>query len=283
MSAAARDLEDALDELYAAAPDEFVLVRSRLERELKGTGDTEAVNEVHRRRRPHLAAWATNQLARRNGDDLAELLEVTARVAQAQHGALGGGGGDDLRELARERNEILDRLTADGVHLLRGHAPKPDSYRDNIAATLDAASLDPARSDELRAGRLSHPLAPPAGFGPDPAGPIVAALSRGRDVQKARDKAQQELTKARKRAAALADARDDARAEQASAEIEVESAAAHARDVEQALERANASLEQATTRSRAARERAESAERETATSAADVREAEARLKELERD
>ena len=241
----------------------------------------EAAKEVHRRRRPHLAAWATNQLARRNAGDVAELLDVTARVAHAQHGALRGGGGDDLREITRERHEILDRLAADGVHLLRGHAPKPDTYRDNIAATLDAASLDPARSDELRAGRLTQPLAAPAGFGPDPAGPVVPAAPRGRDDRKAREKAKRGVAEAQKRAKELADARDDARAEQASAEIEVESAAAHARDVEQALERATASLEQATARSRTARERAESADREAAIAISDVREAEASLKELE--
>lgn len=281
MSPAVGDLEGALDELAAAAPDEFVLVRSRLERELKAAGEVEAAKEVHRRRRPHLAAWATNQLARRNAGDVDELLDVTARVAQAQHGAVSGGGGDDLRELTRERNELLDRLTADGVHLLRGQAPKPDTYRDNIAATLDAASLDPARSDELRTGRLTHPLAPPAGFGPDASGPVVAGAPRGRDDRKARDKAKREVAQVQKRAKELADARDDARAEQASAEIEVESATAHARDVEQALERATASLEQATTRSRAARERAESADREAAIAVSDVREADARLKELE--
>jgi len=280
MSAAVRDLEGALDELYAAAPDEFVLVRSRVERELKAAGEAEAAKEVHRRRRPHLAAWATNQLVRRNADDLAGLLDVTARVAQAQHGAVRGGGGDDLRELTRERNEIIDRLTSEGVQLLRGHAPKPDTYRDNIAATLDAASLDPARSDDLRTGRLTHPLAPPAGFGPDPAGPVGSAAPRGRDDRKVREKAKREVAQAQKRAEGLADARDDARAEQASAEIEVESAAAHARDVEQALGRATASLEQAAARSRAARERAEAADREAAIAISDVREAEARLKEL---
>ena len=60
-------LEDALDELYAADPNEFVAVRKRLSAAVRDTGDKAGAKVLQGARRPSTSAWALNQLARRFG------------------------------------------------------------------------------------------------------------------------------------------------------------------------------------------------------------------------
>jgi hypothetical protein len=228
-------------------PAEFVLVRGRLERELRDAGHADDATALKRLRRPHLAAWACNQLARTAPDDIADLLDSTEAVAAAQRDTLGGADADDLRTAGRRRQQLIDELTGAAVRLLAGHAPKPAQYHDPIAATLDAASLDPALADNLRRGRLTQPLNPPAGFGPLVVGAprdrstSAAAASRRpskRDVQRA----ELEASRAQEAAVRAAAAVDEAEASVSSAEIEVHGARAHLEEVERAHTRAKESL-----------------------------------------
>jgi hypothetical protein len=269
---AATQLDEALDELYAASPEEFVLVRSRLERELRAAGAADAAAEVRRRRRPNLAAWAVNRLARAQPDDVAALVAATRRLADAQQGVLRGDAADRLRLDARDRQALLGRLAGDAVAGLRGHAPKPDAYRDPILGTLDAAAADPDAAADLVAGRLTRPLAPPAGFGPAPdrdAPPIGAASGPDPAARRA-------LTEARQALKASEAAAKSAASELTSAELRADAADAHLREVERALERAQASAEQAAEQRRVARDRSDAAR-------AAVDAAAARLGEAERD
>ena len=270
-------LERALAELYGAAPEEFVLVRSRLERELRDAGATAAATEVRGRRRPNLAAWACNQLARRDADEVAALLDATRRVIDAQAAVGPGGGAAALRDAARARHELLDRLADAGVAVLRGRAPTPATYRASIAATLDAASADPDRSPDLRAGRLTRPLAPPAGFGPlvAPAGPPPAA----RDVTAGREAARRALADARREATARTAGAKTVASELASAVLRADAATAHLREVERALERARASVAETAGQAQAAQARADEARAAVDEADERVRDAEARTRE----
>jgi hypothetical protein len=240
-------VDDALDELYGVAPEEFVLVRSRLERELRAAGDADGAAALKRRRRPHLAAWACNQLARTAPDTIAELLEATDGVADAQRAALSGGDPEDLRVASKRRQDLLDEMSAEAVRLVRAHAPKPDQYRDPIASTFDAASLDPALSEDLRRGRLTQPLNPPAGFGPlvavTPRTRTDVPASRARRVSK-RDveRSERDADRAQEAAVRATDAVGEAEARLASAELEVHGARSHLEEVERARERAKESL-----------------------------------------
>lgn len=240
-------LDAALDELYGVAPEEFVLVRSRLERELRSSGDADGASAIKRRRRPHLAAWACNQLARGDPDGIVKLLTSTGTVAAAQQAVLDGADPDELRVASRGRQELLDDLAVEAMRLLHGHAPKPDQYRDAIVSTLDAASLDPERAPDLQQGRLTQPLIPPAGFGPIGAitararpEPVSAPVPRSskREVQRA----EREAARAQEEAVRATDAVDEAEAGVASAELEVNGARGHVEEVERARERARASL-----------------------------------------
>jgi hypothetical protein len=268
--------ERALDELYAASPEEFVLVRSRLGAALRRSGDLAAADEIRGRRRPNLAAWAINQLARVAGAEIAELVHTTNALAAAQATLTPGAAIDAWREQARQRQRHVDRLADAGVTVLRGRAPKPDAYRDAIAATLDATTVDPAWTDDLVAGRLTRALSPPAGFGPAPPTRPAARRARQPDAA-ARAAARRAVTDSRRQAQRHADIATSAAAEQASAELQAQAADTHLQEVRRALERARDSARAAATAARAARQRADEARRDADQAAARLRQAEARL------
>lgn len=277
-------LEEALDELYGVAPEEFVLVRARLERELKASGDPEGAAQLRRRRCPHLAAWAANQLVRRDPDGIAQLFEITAEVAAAQQAALEGGSAEDLRAVTRERQRVIDGLADTAVRLLSGVAPKPQQYRDNIVATLDAASLEPERGAELRAGRLTQPLLAPAGFGPLDAALVAGTAKRSARKPSSREieRARREVEKARRAAADAAAVVEEVDADVTSSQLQLETARAHVDDVRRALERAEAAAAEAERQVATAEEAAETARRNAREAQARLEEAEARLAQLER-
>jgi hypothetical protein len=250
-------LDRALDELYAATPPEFVLVRSRLERALR-SDDPAAAAEVRRRRRPNLAAWACNALARRDPDGIAELVALTGQLGAEQQAVVDGRDPETWRRVTRERRDLLDHLGAEATQALQPWAPKPASYRDAITATLDAASVDPDVVDDLEAGRLTRALTAPPSLGPlpDPNAPPVPARATTRGPSKRQlDAARRELADAQRQATEAAEAADTATAEQASADMQADATTAQLGEVERAIERARAAARHATQEAQRARDR----------------------------
>src|SRR6266508_46216 len=89
-TARAMDLEQATDELYAADLDAFVGERARLAKALREAGQTEESQAFAKLRKPTVAAWVLNQLARRNRREVDLLLDAGHRLREAQAGALSG-------------------------------------------------------------------------------------------------------------------------------------------------------------------------------------------------
>ena len=54
-----------MDDLFALPPAEFIAARDALAKRLKADGDATRAAEVKALRRPSVAAWAVNQVARR--------------------------------------------------------------------------------------------------------------------------------------------------------------------------------------------------------------------------
>ena len=158
-------VEDEVDALYAADPDEFVEARQALVKRLRSAGDRERAAEVAKLRRPTAAAWAVNQLARRHPDDLAGLVELGQELHRAHERLLAGGRDDATVTSGRRRREAIADLVERAAGILADSGRTGDAHRDAIAATLDAASLDPDRAEDVVAGRLSKELDPPSGFG----------------------------------------------------------------------------------------------------------------------
>jgi hypothetical protein len=275
-------LDRALDELYGATPPGFVLVRSRLERDLRDGDDAAAATEVRRRRRPNLAAWACNQLARQDPDGIRGLVALTHQLAEAQQAVVNGREPAGFRDASRERRDLLEHLTAAAIATLQPWAPKPATYRDPVLATLDAASIDPDLAPDLQAGRLTRALSAPAGLGPLPdpnarPAPPAAPRPSKRDL----DAAHQELTQAQREAKQLGTAAETAATEQASAEMQADATTTQLREVERAVERARGAARHAAQDAQAARTRTKEARQAADRAEQRVRRAEQHLRELE--
>src|ERR1044071_10017002 len=70
-----QSLEETLDQLYAADPDEFVALRKQLQGELRSAGQKPEAALLGRARRPSTSMWAVNQLVRRRPELVDALLE----------------------------------------------------------------------------------------------------------------------------------------------------------------------------------------------------------------
>ncbi|MCA1823032.1 MAG: hypothetical protein LC640_01945 [Frankia sp.] len=157
--------DSAVDALYAAPAEEFVARRDALANELRRSGDGERATAVRALRRPTVAAWAVNQLARSHGDEVGALLAAGDELRAVQRRALSGLGGSELRAAAAARHEVVDALTALAQRELRvSGKPLSPTVLDAVRATLYAASADAALGEQLQAGRLERELQS-SGFG----------------------------------------------------------------------------------------------------------------------
>jgi hypothetical protein len=224
------EAEAALDRLYAAARDRFTAERDALAKQLKTT-DKEAAAAVKTLRRPAVTAWALNQVARTEPDEIAALLEADALLSRSQRG---GAGRQALAEAARTRREIIGRLVAAASRTLAeaGHPDSP-ANRDRIARTLAAVAVDAEGREALSRGRLTGDLTPSSlweagGFSPEPGQapgggePDEAALDAAASAERRRDlrRKAEDLTAEAKRLGADA-ARLDADAAKAEATARV--------------------------------------------------------------
>ncbi len=158
------DLEAATEELYGLDPADFVPARNELVRRLRTEGQRDLAKCVAELRRPSPAAWAVNQLARRHRAALDDLLRLGELLRQAQTQTLAGADAAQLRQAGRARREAVAALADAAVGLLAGRGQGGAHYNE-VAATLEAASLDPQAGAEVSTGRLTSPLEPPSGFG----------------------------------------------------------------------------------------------------------------------
>ncbi|MEU3778306.1 hypothetical protein AB0F11_34910 [Streptomyces sp. NPDC032472] len=101
------DVDAVITELYGLRPAQFIEARDRHAARAKRAKDTEAARRIGRLRKPTLALWAVNLLARSDPDGARALLDLGARLRTA-HRELDG---RRLRALSEERNKALAELT----------------------------------------------------------------------------------------------------------------------------------------------------------------------------
>jgi len=157
--------EDPVDALFGLPPEDFTAARDALAKRLRAEGHAEAARTVRQLRRPSVAAWAVDQLARAAPEDLQRLLDTGDDLRRSQRAALSGAGGGRLREATARRRALLAELTERAAGLLTDAGRSPDPHRAAIAGTLEAATVDDEAADLVRSGRLSRELPPPSGFG----------------------------------------------------------------------------------------------------------------------
>ncbi|HSS67355.1 MAG TPA: hypothetical protein VLK34_02305 [Nocardioidaceae bacterium] len=155
------DLAAARSRVYGVKPAEFVSVRGDLAKQARSAGDKDLAGQIQSLRKPTLAAWLVNALAREGSDALAELLDL-GREMREEMGAVDA---DGLRELTRRRHQLVSALVDQARELGAASGLRvADEAARSVRATLEATLSDGDSSAEVAEGCLSEPLEP-TGFG----------------------------------------------------------------------------------------------------------------------
>jgi hypothetical protein len=242
-------IEDEVDALYDLRPGEFVAARDALARQVRRAGDRDAAERIKGLPRPSAAAWAVNQLARREPEWTQALTTAGRRMADAHTALLEDGDREGWRAASQEAREAIDRLVRLAEGLLREERGSVSAQlREQVRETLQAAATDPAARELVAAGRLSRELRPPGGLPDLPSGRFARPAPpapRPRDTKGDRFARQSGAAAEREARAARRAAERDARAQLRRAEKERTNAEIVAQRAEQALLRAQKAREAA--------------------------------------
>ncbi len=264
------------ERLYGLDPDEFVAARDAAAKALRGDGRRAEAAAVAKLRKPSVAAWVVNRLARDEAGLVEALLAAGAKLREVQ---LAGAAAPDLRTAIEAEGKALDALMRPAGRIAGRSASGRDAALERARETLHAAALDPELAEEVRRGtvvREQQAIGFPLGTAlPDrPAREEPAKPSRRKGAAKTaepapvRDEvAAKRLERAARAAAAAAEKLDRAEAglERASADL------AAAREQVDGARRAHAAAERRAAgaeRAAAAAARARDAAREKADQAA---------------
>ncbi len=155
------DLDAAVDELYGLAPEEFLARRTALAATAKRAGDVGLARQITALRKPTVAAWAVNLLARRRPDALDRLSELAARLREAQRSL----DGPEMTRLGRERTALVDDLVAATAAAVADAGARLSPAAAAAAASTFVAALATQEATEVvLSGRLTRHLEY-AGFG----------------------------------------------------------------------------------------------------------------------
>src|SRR5207248_1081258 len=137
------NLDDVVAQLLAGSLNEFTNRRNAKAKELKAAGERELAAEVAVLKKPPVAVWAVNQLARRNKPVLEGLRRAGEGVVQAQSGAVSG-----------RKNAAAELRSASDAH--RGARSRGDGEADRDGTR--AAH----RQGRPRGGATGRPIRTPA-------------------------------------------------------------------------------------------------------------------------
>lgn len=189
-------LDAEIDRLYGLPLAEFTNERDALARRLRADGNRDAAASVSELRKPVLAAWVVNRLARERRADVEALVEAAAAIRA---------GRPDADERFRTTADALARAAREV--LAEADRRPSDAVLRDVATTLRAASA--ADPDILLAGRLTEPVEA-TGFeamaGATPRRPAAPTARR-----RSKKKPQPDRERAQAARKALTDAREKAR------------------------------------------------------------------------
>lgn len=204
---AERSLQGVAAELYAGDPRDFVVRRDEL---AATTSDGDLARGIRSLRKPSIAAWVVNVLARERSELLAQALTLAGELRRAQADL----DATELAQLGRERRALTLRLTDDAVALAAARGERVSgSTREAVRQTLSAAFFDAGAAAAVASGRLLREIEAEAAFPIDPdtvvaggrpsadAAPEqpadeLAARRERRDAERQVRNAEQELTRA---------------------------------------------------------------------------------------
>jgi hypothetical protein len=242
---------DEVDALYALPLGEFVGARNELAKQLRQEGRKEEAERVAGLPKPTVAAWAANQLARRERRDVDLLLDAGHRM-RAAHKERDAEKARQAIESARDaERDAIRRLVSSAEKLLEeGHGSATRGTLDRVAATLRAAAVTEEGRELLARGQLSEELST-TGFelvaSLAPSGGRRATSSARRREQRATEvaDAREALKEAKAREREAARDLRDAEKEAAAAEARLEDARALADEAAKEVKAAETALDRA--------------------------------------
>lgn len=271
-------LSAAADELYGAEPGGFVARRGELVKAAKAAGDKALAAQIGALRRPTVAAWYVNLLARSSSSELDALLDLGAVMRQAQAELDMAKVASLLPERRRLEGDVrrrLERLLSD-----QGVTASPAAWAE-VANTLTAATADPSAAEAVRSGCLARSLLY-AGFGEVDLSDAVGAELEAWVDRRAADRREEPVVEERPRLV-LVESPGEPGDEESTAEEAVDGAqrALDRVRAKQRLDAATRELARATEAHAAAAEEREQAQREVDATGLAYAQAQERLRTAE--
>jgi hypothetical protein len=252
------DSSHAIDELYSLPLEEFVARRDELARTQRTEGEREQAAETKSLRKPTVAAWAVNQLARHEKAAVGELLDAGKRLRAAHEKLLSGGSAEALQHASEAERDALRSLTRAAERVLAEAGLSTTSGTlERVRETLHAAAVDEQVAELVGAGRVTADEEA-TGFGLD----LLAAAPPG--TATARPTAAEERSERRAH---------EARERLQTAEARLRDARAAVKDAERTVKEHARALERAERELASHQKKLELAEREVETARARVRDA----------
>ncbi|MGY1837585.1 hypothetical protein ACI79P_21080 [Blastococcus sp. SYSU DS0510] len=172
-------LPQVADELYGLPPDEFIAARDARRKEARADGERELAKAIGQLRKPSTAAWVVNMLARRQPDELRQLVALGSGLRGAQRDLEG----EQLKELTRQRRQVVMALTGQARSLAQELGrPVSDAVVGQVQNTLRAAVADESAGRATLSGRLTSPLSYSGVGTADVRGSVATVPSGGGDA-----------------------------------------------------------------------------------------------------
>ncbi len=169
-------IQEVAAELYGLAPEEFTAARNAAAAEAKSSGDGELAAAVKVLRKPSVGAWLLNQLVRQRGEEVAQVLELGARLRAAQ-GTLGAA---ELRALDTQRRALTRAVAGQAVAIGRAAGRSVSAAVSGaVEETLRSAMVDGEAGEALSSGLLVDTFSA-TGLDPVDLSRVVAVGGAGR-------------------------------------------------------------------------------------------------------
>jgi hypothetical protein len=142
-------LDEIAVELYALSPEEFTAARNAR----AAASDRALGSRVKQLRKPTVAAWAVDRLARQG--QLADALDLAAALREAQEDLDAA----ELSRLSRQRRALVAALAKQAVDLAKDAGVTVSAAaREDVEKTINAAVMDAGAAAAVMTARLVKPL-----------------------------------------------------------------------------------------------------------------------------
>ncbi|WP_158879848.1 hypothetical protein [Streptomyces sp. NRRL F-4428] len=155
------DVDAVAAELYGLRPEEFTAARDAHAATARKAGQRADAKRIAALRKPTLAVWAANRLARADADQAQHLLELGRGLREA-HRTLSG---EDLRKLSHQQHVVVAAMAGE-ARRLAGEAGQDLSAgaQREVEQILRSVLADPEAADTWAHGMLEKAPPPAVGF-----------------------------------------------------------------------------------------------------------------------